>query len=111
LGVLALRLPTVADLTKDTFSMFSSSEVGIAVVHFFGKNCHACTAAEDTFEELSRMLPGQSHLKKSNRYIDTDSFERCSATRGNLLSTNKSDFNPLLRKPFILSSRGLQRQL
>jgi hypothetical protein len=142
LSFLALRSATVTDLTKDTFFSFTSSEVGIAVVHFYGKNCDACTAAEDTFEELSRMyyqeprmrfgqldcdratdvcdssgvnsrpawlvwLPGQSHSKQYNRNVDTDSFEKWlrqqtgiwpPARRDNLLYTNKSDIDPLLRK-------------
>jgi hypothetical protein len=53
-------------------------------------------------------LPGQSHSKKYNRNIDTDSFEKWlrqqtgiwpSARRDNLLYTNKSDVDLLLRKP------------
>jgi hypothetical protein len=143
LALLSLRCSTVVDLTRDTFFSFASNEAGIAIVHFHGKNCDACTAAEDTFEELSRMyhqetrmkfgqldcdratdvcdssgvnsrpawlvwLPGHTRSKKYNRNIDTDSFEKWlrqqtgiwpPARRNNLLYTNKSGVDQIVRKP------------
>jgi hypothetical protein len=52
---LALRALTVTDLTKDSYFRFTGEDIDIAVVHFYGRSCPACTAAEDTFEEISRM--------------------------------------------------------
>jgi hypothetical protein len=140
--LLSLRCTTVADLTKESFFSFTGNEAAVNIVHFYGRNCDACTAAEDTFEELSRMyyqeprvrfgqldcdrysdicdsqgansrpawlvwLPANSHSKPYNRNIDVESFERWlrqqtgiwpRAKRDNLLYTNRSDVDPMLKK-------------
>lgn len=74
LVLFCLKSPTVADLTKETFFPFTSSDVTISVVHFYGRNCPACVDSEDTYEELSRMYHQEPRVRfgqlDCDRYSD-----------------------------------------